>query len=88
MYKLKVDDECDKIFAKLSKKNPVMLDIIHKKILEIRLFPYHEYKFLHKPLEGYNRIHIDKHFVLIFRIDHEDECVYINSFGHHDYIYK
>ncbi|MGV8171751.1 MAG: type II toxin-antitoxin system RelE family toxin [Candidatus Woesearchaeota archaeon] len=76
------------MFIKMSKKNPVMLDIIHKKILEIRTYPYHEYKFLHKPLEGYNRIHIDKHFVLVFRIDHAGECVYINRFGHHDYIYK
>ena len=88
MYKLKIDEDCDKIFAKLSRKNPVMLDIIHKKILEIRSYPYHEYKFLHKPLEGYNRIHIDKHFVLIFKIDHMNECLHICRFDHHNYIYK
>jgi YafQ family addiction module toxin component len=88
MYKLKVDDECNKIFAKLSKKNSVMLDIIHNKILEICSYPFHEYKFLHKPLEGYNRIHVDKHFILIFKIDHVNECVRVYRFGHHDYIYK
>ena len=44
--------------------------------------------FLRKPLKGFNRIHIDKHFVLIFKILHEIQTVEIWYYGHHDEIYK
>ena len=86
MYKLKVKPEADKIFSKLAKKNAKQLRIIAKKIAEIRENP-HGYKFLKPPLDGFNRVHIDKHFVLIFEIDHEQEVVEIYYFDHHDSAY-
>jgi len=86
MYDLDVKPEADKIFKKLVKKNPKQLEIINKKIKEIRKNPKHEYKFLRKPLQTFNRVHIDKHFVLIFKIKHE--VVEIYFFGHHDEVYQ
>ncbi len=88
MYELEVKKEVDNIFRKLSKKNPKQLKIINKKIQKIIKYPYHNYKFLKKPLQTFNRVHIDKHFVLIFKIDHIKKIVTIYYFGHHDNVYK
>lgn len=88
MYGLCIKPEADKTFKKLSKKNKTQLKIINKKILEIRQQPHHTYKWLRKPLQNLNRIHIDKHFVLIFRINHTSKIVEVLSFNHHDNICK
>ena len=87
MYHLEIKPEADKIFSKLAKKSPKQLMIINKKITEIRKNP-HGYKFLRKPLQGFNRIHLEKHFVLVFKIDHEQKMVDIYYYDHHDYVYK
>lgn len=87
MYALEVKEEADKIFQKLAKKNPMQLKIIDKKVKEIQETPF-GYKFLKKPLHGFNRIHIDKHFVLIFKVDHERKVVTLYYYDHHDYVYQ
>jgi len=88
MYFLDVKPEADEIFRKLSKKDPRQLRIIDKKIAEIRLNPTHRYKPLKKPLHTFNRVHIDTHVVLIFRINHADKVVDIYYFDHHDKVYQ
>jgi YafQ family addiction module toxin component len=88
MYHLDIKEEVDRIFRKLSKKNSKLFRIIGNKIKEIRKNPNHVYKFLRKPLQGYNRVHIDNHFVLVFRIDHARETVVVYYFDHHDNVYK
>ena len=87
MYELDVKPGADKIFRKLLKKNRKQLEIIDKKIKEIQKSPYHQYKFLRLPLQNYNRVHIDRHFVLIFRIDHDKHAVEVFYYDHHDNIY-
>ena len=84
MYSLEIKEEADKIFSKLSKKNPKQLEIINKKIQKIRDNPNHIYKFLRKPLQIFNRIHIDDHFVLIFKINHIEKNIIIYHYEHHD----
>ena len=88
MYSLIVKPYADKIFYKLSNKNRKQLIIINKKIEEILNNPNHEYKFLRSPLNGFNRVHIDVHFVLIFKINHEEKAVEIWTYEHHDEVYK
>jgi len=88
MYELEIKEEVDKIFSKLSKKNIKQLQIINKKISNILKNPHHIYKFLRKPLQAFNRIHIDKHFVLIFKINHVERIITIYYFDHHDKVYK
>ena len=88
MYDLDVKPEADKIFRKLAKKNPKQLMIINKKIAEIRANPQHGYKFLRKPLNSFNRIHIDTQFVLIFKIDHANGIVDVYYYDHHDNVYQ
>ncbi len=88
MYCLDIKPEADRIFKKLSKKNQKQLMIIHKKLLEIRENPNHKYKFLGKPLQTFNRVHVDSHFVLIFKINHENKAVEVYYYDHHDNVYK
>jgi len=88
MYYLDIKPEVDKIFRKLSNKNSKQLQIIDRKIKEIKLNPFHKYKFLRKPLQTFNRVHIDKHFVLIFKINHDDKIIDIYFYGHHDGVYQ
>ncbi len=87
MYDLEIKEEADKIFRKLAKKNQKQLSILDKKIREIRERPF-GYKWLRKPLQGFNRVHIDSSFVLIFRIDHARRTVTIYYYDHHDSVYK
>jgi len=88
MYDLDVKPEADKIFKKLAKKNLRQLKIIDKKILEVRKNPHHNYKFLRTPLQMFNRVHIDKHFVLVFKIDHKSKVVDVYYYDHHDKVYQ
>lgn len=88
MHNLEVKEEADRIFGKLARKNPKQLEIIDKKIRAIRLEPNHGYKFLHAPLQGFNRVHIDTSFVLIFKKNHETKTLIVYYFDHHDNIYK
>ena len=88
MYGLTIKPEADKIFRKLSKKNQAQLRIIHKKITEIQNEPHRDYKFLRKPMQHFNRVHIDTHFVLLFTLDHQHEIVEIWYFDHHDFVYE
>jgi YafQ family addiction module toxin component len=88
MYELEIKPEADEIFMKLAKKDPRQLKIIDKKIKEIRQNPSHRYKPLKKPLHTFNRVHIDTHFVLIFKISHEANAVDIYYFNHHDRVYQ
>jgi len=87
MYDLEIKPEADKAFMQISKKDPHLLQIIDKKIRKILIQPF-GYKFLRKPLQNLNRVHINKHFVLIFHIDHKEKIVTIISFNHHDEAYK
>ena len=70
------------------KKNQKQLEIIHKKIQDIRENPNQQYKFLRAPLHGFNRVHIDQHFVLIFSMNHQTKIVTIFHYDHHDFVYK
>ena len=88
MYSLEIKEQADKIFKKLTKKNLKQLSIINKKIQEIRENTKHFYKFLRRPLQSFNRVHIDKSFILIFKINHETKTVIIYYFDHHDKVYK
>lgn len=87
MYALDIKPEADKIFKKLARKNLQRLRIIDKKIGEIRLNPNHVYKFLRNPLQTFNRVHIENHFVLVFKINHTNQSVEVYYFDHHDNVY-
>lgn len=88
MYDLDIKESVDKIFMKLCKKNPAQIKIIHKKINEILNNPHHKFKNLRSPLQQFKRVHIDKHYVLIFYINHALKLVEIYYYDHHDTVYN
>ena len=86
MYFLKIRSELDSKFEKLAKKNKKQLEIILNKADEIVKDP-HRYKNLRAPMNDLKRVHIDKHFVLVFSIDEEAKTVTLEDYDHHDNIY-
>jgi YafQ family addiction module toxin component len=86
MYSLYVKPTADKIFFKLSSKNPKLCGIVDKKITQIRQRPF-GYKPLRGDLAGFYRVHVDSHFVLIFDINHNEKSITVYFFGHHDEVY-
>ncbi len=87
MYGVDPRPHLDKIFLKLSKKNPEQLKIIYKKVEEIVENPY-RYKNLRAPLNYWKGVHIDKHFVLTFSVDENSKTVTLEDYDHHDHIYN
>jgi len=87
MYSGKYSRELTKKLAKLKKKNFARYEKIDKKIKEILEKPKHEYKNLRYDMGGFKRVQIG-HFVLIFRVDHQNKIVWFDDYDHHDRIYK
>jgi len=87
MYKLLLRKSVENIFLKLAKRNPKQLEIIHKKIEEIKENPQH-YKNLRKPLQNLKRVHINSNFVMLFSVDETSKTIIIEDYDHHDNIYK
>jgi len=86
MYNLIIKEELDIKFEKLAKKNKKRLEIISSKVAEILENP-HRYKNLRAPMNHLKRVHIDKHFVLVFSIDEKSKTVILEDYNHHDNIY-
>ncbi|WP_209622601.1 type II toxin-antitoxin system RelE family toxin [Methanolobus bombayensis] len=87
MYYLKIEPDLEKTLKKLAKKNKKQLEIILSKAEEIVENP-HRYKNLRAPLNMWKRVHIDKHFVLAFSVNDENNTVTLEDYAHHDEIYK
>ena len=87
MYILDIKPELDKKLENIYKKNRKQFDIIMKKTDEVLKDP-HRYKNLRKPKQHLKRVHIDKHFVLTFKINENEKMVVLMDYDHHDNIYK
>ena len=74
-----------KIFDKLYSIDKEIFEILRNKMNWIRNNPHHKFKTLRNKLKGKNRIHVG-HFVLIFRLDHNNKKVYFDDYAHHDKI--
>ena len=91
MFDFDVHDKVLIVLRKLSKKDRKKVAIINKKIKEIINCDHNSierYKNLRKPLQHWKRVHIDKHFVLAFEVDKENNSIFFVDFDHHDRIYK
>ena len=86
MYVLQISPDLDKDFSKLVKKNRKQYEIIMKKVEEILQNPQH-YKNLRAPLQHLKRVHIDKHFVLVFSVDENTKVITLEDYDHHDNVY-
>lgn len=86
MYFLKVEENVDKIFFKLKKKDPKQLKNINKKIEQIIQNPQ-QFKLLKFPMQHLRRVHISS-FVLIYELIEKEKIVRILDYKHHDEAYK
>jgi len=86
MYVIENSEKVDRIFKKLSRKNPDQLDAIRKKLPELAENP-HRFKPLSNVMKGFSRVHFGS-FVLIFSIDEERKTVLLEDFEHHDRVYR
>ena len=90
MFDFDLTDELKIKIRKLLKKDKVKVEIINKKIKEIignDGESIERYKNLRRDLKHLKRVHIDKHFVLTFRVDKEKNFILFEDFDHHDKIY-
>ncbi len=85
-YLLERKETINRIFSKLSKRNPKQLEIIYKKLEQVLEDPY-RFKPLRSDMKEYREVHIDKHFVLLYSIDKERKVVILIDYDHHDKIF-
>ena len=91
MFNFDLTDELKLIIRKLVKKDKKKVEIINKKIKEIINCDknlINHYKNLRHDLSDYKRVHIDKSFVLTFKVDLFRNFILFVDFDHHDKIYR
>ncbi|MGK0209324.1 MAG: YafQ family addiction module toxin component [Patescibacteria group bacterium] len=87
MYSLDIRPSLQKKLAKLGRKNSLQAKMILKKSKKIIQNPHH-FKNLRSPLQHLKRVHIDKHFVLVFSVNESEKLITLENFDHHDKIYR
>lgn len=86
MYSLEIKDSLKEKFHKMEKKEKKQLEVINKKVLQIRENP-HRFKPLSNIMKKFRRVHFGS-FVLIYSIDEKNRVVILEDYDHHDNIYR
>lgn len=90
MFKYNLSDKLKIIISKLAKKDKEKVIIINRKMKEIvnnDSETIKRYKNLRHDLSDLKRVHIDKSFVLTFKVDIANNFILFYDFDHHDKIY-
>jgi len=91
MFSFDISDGLKAILSKLAKKDPVRASIVYKKIEQIISCDnksIEHYKNLRHDLAEYKRAHIDKSFVLLFKVSMHKNHILFDKLKHHDDVYK
>ncbi|MFH1181992.1 MAG: addiction module toxin RelE [Candidatus Woesearchaeota archaeon] len=89
MYDFERSDKLIKILRKLFRRDKVRYEATMKKIQEVIASDSPQrYKNLSYDLSGFKGIHIDSHFVLIFKIDERNRQIRFEDLQHHDTAYE
>lgn len=86
-----LSEKLKKILTKVAVKNKILALAVNKKIKQICSCDeelINHYKNLKYGLSEYKRAHVDKSFVLLFKIDFQKKRVLFTKLEHHDRIYK
>ena len=89
-FKYDFSDELKKTLKKLVAKDRQRYEIIMKKVEEVvsrNPETIDFYKNLRHDLKDFKRVHIDKSFVLIFRVYRKENFILFQRFRHHEQIY-
>tara|TARA_Y100000310_G_C20280247_1_gene622258 strand:+ start:32 stop:307 length:276 start_codon:yes stop_codon:yes gene_type:complete len=90
MFDFDISDELKIVIRKLAKKDKIRVTILNKKIKEIITNDHlsiDRYKNCRYDLKEYKRVHIDKSFVLLFKINKQKNIIYFWKLKHHDDVY-
>jgi len=90
MFEFDISDELQILIRKLSTKDKIRIRILNNKIKEIinnDNDTIDRYKNCRHGLKEYKRVHIDKSFVLLFKINKNKNMIYFWRMKHHDDIY-
>lgn len=90
MFDFNLSDELKVKIRKLAKKDKKKVEIINKKVREIinnDKDSIERYKNLRHDMKHLKRVHIDRHFVLTFKVDKEKNMIIFEDFDHHDNAY-
>ncbi|MEK6973460.1 MAG: addiction module toxin RelE [archaeon] len=88
-HNFEISNKLQKILKKLSKKDKTRFEITLKKIDEIcSSEDIEHYKNLSHDLKEFKRVHIDSHFVMIFKFDKKSQKIRFEDLQHHDDIYR
>ena len=91
MFEFELTDELQLIIRKLLTKDKKRVEIINKKIKEIinndttTIDRYYNCKY---DLKEYKHTHVDKSFVLLFKVEKENNFIIFSKFGHHNDFFK
>jgi YafQ family addiction module toxin component len=91
MFCFDLTDELKLKLYKLGKKDRLRAGIVNKKIREIISRDEETvefYKNLRHDLKDYKRVHIDRNFVLVFKVDKERNFILFSDLDHHDNVYR
>ena len=88
MRKFEIEQKLQKNLTKLFHKDRKRYEILMKKMDEIlACADVDHYKNLRRPMQHLKRVHIDSHFVLVFRYEPATDRVFFYDFDHHDKIF-
>ncbi|MFH1316203.1 MAG: addiction module toxin RelE [Candidatus Woesearchaeota archaeon] len=90
MFDFDISDELKILIRKLSKKDKIRVRILNNKIKEIinnDNITVDRYKNCRQGLKDYKRVHLDKSFVLLFKVNKEKNIIYFWRMRHHDDVY-
>ena len=89
MYNSERSDKLIKVLKKLFKKDKIRYEAALNKIKEVINSKYlNRYKNLSYDMKQFKRVHIDSHFVLIFKVDENNKLIRFEDLQHHDTIYS
>lgn len=89
MYDSVISNRLKRILKKLFKKDRTRYIASLKKINEVmKSNNPHHYKNLSYDMKEFKRVHINSHFVLIFKVDDNKKLIKFEDFRHHDDVYK
>ena len=88
MRKFEIEQKLQKNLAKLFHKDRKRYEILMKKMDEIlACADVDHFKNLRRPMQHLKSVHIDSHFVLVFRYEPATDRVFFYDFDHHDKIF-
>lgn len=86
-----LSEELKKLLEKLASRNSNLAIAVNKKIKQVCSCDeelINHYKNLRYDLSEFKRVHVEKSFVLLFKVNFQKKLVVFTKLDHHDNIYK